>query len=82
MQISPPQAGGYGSEETFPWIEKSVKVEPDCNMWKQVEYDTARHLYGAIREDIPFPVKNSEALEVVRVTEIVKNQNKQFNWKE
>lgn len=77
----PPLAGGYGNEEIIPWVEKNVKVEPDTNMWEQVEIDIARHLYRAIRENIPFPVKNSEALEVVRVTEIVKNQNRQFKWK-
>ena len=76
----PPLVGGYGHEEKFPWFEKTVKVEPDTNMWEQVEIDIARHLYRAIRENIPFPVKNSEALEVVRVTEMVKKQNPQFNW--
>jgi len=77
----PPLSGGYGNEEKFPWIEKTVKVQPDTNMWEQVEIDIARNLYNAIRRNIPFPVKNSEALEVVRITEMVKNQNPQFNWK-
>ena len=78
----PPLEGGYGHEEKFPWIEKMVKVKPDTNMWEQVEKDLALHLYRAIREDIPFPIKNSEGLEVVRITEIVKEQNKQFSWKQ
>jgi len=51
-------------------------------MWTQVEFDIARHLYRAIRKNIPFPVANAEALEVVKVTGLVKNQNRQFKWKQ
>lgn len=70
------------AEPELPWIEETRKVEPDTSMWDQVEIDIARHLYRAIRENIPFPIKNSEALEVVRITGIVKKQNPQFNWLE
>ena len=70
------------AEPELPWIEETRKVEPDTSMWDQVEIDIARHLYRAIRENIPFPIKSSEALEVVRITGIVKKQNPQFNWLE
>ncbi len=76
----PPTIGGYGNDEKFPWIEKDVKVEPSTNIWTQVEIDIARHLYRAIRENIPFPITNAQAFEVVRITELVKKQNPQFNW--
>jgi len=62
------------------WIEENRKVEPDTNMWEQVEIDIARHLYSAIRMNIPFPVTSAQALEVVRITGIVKKQNPKFNW--
>lgn len=78
----PPQSGGYGEEETIPWIEKTVAVTPDTNMWELVKDRTVLHLFDAIRREIPFPVTNAEAFEVVRVTEIVKRQNSQFRWKE
>lgn len=68
------------ADQELPWIEETRKVEPETSMWDQVEIEIALHLYLAIRENIPFPIKNSEALEVVRVTEIVKKQNPQFNW--
>ena len=76
----PPVIGGYGSEEKLPWIQKTVKVEPDTNVWEQVEIDIAKHLYNAIRLNIPFPITNAQALEVVRITELVKKQNRHFNY--
>ncbi len=72
--------GAMWADEKLPWIEETRPVEPDTSMWDQVEIETAQHLYGAIRDNIPFPVKNADALEVVRITELVKKQNPQFNW--
>ncbi|HBC88480.1 MAG TPA: gfo/Idh/MocA family oxidoreductase [Lentisphaeria bacterium] len=76
----PPPGGGLGADEDFHWIQKTVKVEPEGDMWELVEFEIARHLYSAIRENVPFPVVNADALEVVRVTEAVKKQNPHFNW--
>jgi len=70
------------AEQELPWIDETRKVEPDTNMWEQVEIEIARHLYRAICENIPFPVTSEQALEVVRITELVKKQNPQFNWKQ
>jgi predicted dehydrogenase len=68
------------SDPELPWIEETRKAEPDTNMWEQVEIEIAARLYDAIRNNVPFPVKSSDALEVVRITEIVKKQNPQFKW--
>ncbi len=68
------------AEQELPWIEETRKVEPDTNMWDQVEIEIANHLYNALRKNIPFPVSSAQALEVFRVSEIVKKQNPQFNW--
>lgn len=68
------------ADEKLPWIEETRAVTPSRSLWEQVEVELARHLFEAIRNDIPFPIKNSEGLEVVRITEIVKQQNPQFNW--
>lgn len=70
----------YAAEQDLPWIEETRTVDPDTNMWDHVEIEIARHLFEAIRNDVPFPVKNADALEVVRITEIVKTQNPQFRW--
>jgi len=64
------------------WIEETRKVEPDTNMWAQVEIELALHLYRAMRMNIPFPITSEQAFEVVWVTERVKKQNPQFNWKQ
>ena len=68
------------AETELPWIEEVRDVTPDTNMWTHVEIALANHLYDALRKDIPFPIKNVDALEVVRISEIVKQQNPQFDW--
>ncbi|AHF90716.1 oxidoreductase [Opitutaceae bacterium TAV5] len=76
-----PQPGQrWNSDPLLPWVEETRPVEPEGNMWEQVEVEIARHLHSALRLGIPFPVKNADALEVVRITEIVKKQNPQFSW--
>jgi len=70
----------WTTDGALPWIEEVRPVVPATNLWNQVEIELARHLFEAIRNGIPFPVKNADALEVVRLTEIVKNQNPRFNW--
>jgi predicted dehydrogenase len=68
------------ADQELPWIEEIRKVEPDTNMWDYVEIELAKHLHNALRNNIPFPIKSSDALEVFRITEIVKKQNPQFKW--
>ncbi len=70
------------AEQNLPWIEETRPVEPDTHMWAQVEIELARHLYNALRNGIPFPIRNSDALEVARISEIVRKQNPQFHWAE
>jgi predicted dehydrogenase len=77
---SPPLTGGYGNEEEIPWCEETRTVEPAVNMWDHVEVAIARHLYWALREGVPFPVANADALEVGRIIGLVKEQNSQFKW--
>lgn len=77
---TPLLGGSMSAEQDLPWIEETRQVEPGTSLWTQVEIELVRHLYHAIRDGIPFPVKNADALEVVRITEMVKQQNPQFNW--
>jgi len=68
------------AEQDLPWTEEIREVTPDTNMWAHVEIEIARHLYDALRNDVPFPIENADALEVVRITEVVREQNSQFAW--
>ncbi|MBM4084710.1 MAG: Gfo/Idh/MocA family oxidoreductase [Planctomycetes bacterium] len=77
---SPPLTGGFGHEEEIPWRQETIAVEPAVNMWEYVEVATAQHLYKALREGVPFPVANADALEVARIIGLVKDQNAQFKW--
>jgi scyllo-inositol 2-dehydrogenase (NADP+) len=77
---TPALGASLAAEESLPWIEETRPVEPAANMWDQVEIEIARHLFEAMRNGVPFPVKNADALEVVRITEVVKRQNPQFPW--
>jgi hypothetical protein len=47
-------------------------------MWDHVEVAIVRHLYRALRQGVPFPIANADALEVVRIIGLVKEQNPQF----
>ena len=65
----------YRNPETLHWIEKTFPVGPDNDDNISTIY---RHIYNAIRKGIPYRVKTEEAVEVVRVTELVRQQNKKF----
>jgi predicted dehydrogenase len=78
---SPPLTGGFGHEETIPWRQETVAVEPAGPMYVLVEVAIARHLYRALREGVPFPIANADALEVSRIIGLVKEQNPQFKFK-
>ena len=77
---SPPLSGGHWSDAELPWCEETGPVQPDTNMWVYVEVETARHLYRAVREGVPFPIANADALEVSRIIQVIKSQNPEFQW--
>lgn len=79
--VETPRVGeSVSAEDSLPWINEERRVIPEGDMWSQVEDSMAKHLYKALREGVRFPVKNAEALEVLRVTSLVKRQNPQFAW--
>ncbi|HEY3329026.1 MAG TPA: Gfo/Idh/MocA family oxidoreductase [Capsulimonadaceae bacterium] len=77
---SPAVGQAMCAEPELPWIVETRQVAPETNMWEHVEIEIVRHIYNALRCDVPFPVKSSEGLEVVRITELIKKQNPQFSW--
>ncbi len=72
---NPPLEGGFGGSCAPKWIRKTIMVEPENGYTVS---DLYHHLYLAIRENVPFPIRTEEAFEVVRVTELVKKQNPAF----
>lgn len=72
---TPPLNGSFGGSTPIKWVRKTIMVEPSN---KANANDIYHHLYMAIREGVPFPVKLEEAFDVVRWTERVKLQNPDF----
>lgn len=68
------------AERELPWVEQTRAVEPATSLWDQVEIEMARHMFDSLRNQIPFPVTSEQAMEVLRITQIVKQQNPQFAW--
>ena len=77
---TPPLGGAHWRDMDLPWRDETQQVEPDTSMWVYVEIETAHHLYRAIREGVPFPIANADALEVSRIIQVVKSQNPEFKW--
>ena len=75
---TPPLNGSFGGTAQPKWIRKTIMVEPSN---KATVNDIYHHLYLALREGVPFPIKPEEALEVVRTTEKIKLQNPAFKVK-
>ena len=78
--VTPVPGNTLNADRELPWIEETRDVVPGVSLWTHVEVEIARHLHAAIREGVPFPVRNADALEVVRITEWVKKQNQEFAW--
>jgi scyllo-inositol 2-dehydrogenase (NADP+) len=70
---TPPAEGGFGSADGLVWIEESIPVAPSSG---DSVSDLYKYIYLNIREGQPFPVKNEEAFEVVRVTEMLRKSSK------
>lgn len=66
---NPPLNGTFGNSEVLNWIEIDIAVAPkakcnECDIWKP--------LYNTIRKGKMFPITIDEAIEVVRITELVR----------
>jgi predicted dehydrogenase len=66
---NPPLDGVFGNAEALAWVEKTIPVAPKAacdvhHIWKG--------LYEAIRKGKLYPITIDEAIEVVRITELVK----------
>jgi len=61
---TPPQEGGFGNPEKLLWIDTEFTAAPTSACTMDGIWD---HLYLAIRENQPFPVKLAEAVAVMKV---------------
>ena len=75
---TPPVDNSFQGSYELKWIRKTIMVEPANGYTVN---DIYHHLYLAIREGVPFPIKTEEALDVVRTTEKIKRQNPAFRQK-
>ena len=66
---TPPMDGSFSSGKGLVWIEREVPVAPASGATVN---DIYRHLYRAIREGVPFPIKNAEAFEVARIIALIR----------
>lgn len=72
---TPPLKGGFGGKVAPRWVRKTIMVEPS----NKYNLNSIYHeMYLAIREGKPFAVTMEEALEVVKVINMVKAQNPAF----
>ena len=72
----------WTEEVRLPWVTETRKVTPEGSIVDLVEKALADFLWKAVNGIAPFPVTGEQALEVVRITEIVKKQNPQYHWAE
>ena len=64
------KSGTFATQTPIEWIEKEYDLEGEnlSQMWT--------HLYKDFREGIPYPITDEEALEVIRVIAMIKNNTK------
>eukprot|EP00831_Metopus_contortus_P040298 TRINITY_DN3157_c0_g1_i2.p1 TRINITY_DN3157_c0_g1~~TRINITY_DN3157_c0_g1_i2.p1 ORF type:complete len:345 (-),score=41.66 TRINITY_DN3157_c0_g1_i2:657-1691(-) len=62
------------------WVEENRKISFSGDVVEYIDRELIRHLYKAIINGIPFPIKNADAFETVRIMQEIRKQNSQFNW--
>ena len=67
---TPALDAGFSSAKGMEWIEETIECNPASGVTLN---DIYKYVYLAIREGVEFPVKNEEAFEVARVTELIRN---------
>lgn len=66
-----PRTTGYGNAQAINWIEESIPVAPSNNYRMELAY---LYLYNAISGITPYPITIDTAVEVVRLTELLKKR--------
>ncbi|MEK6794560.1 MAG: Gfo/Idh/MocA family oxidoreductase [Spirochaetota bacterium] len=69
VKASPPMEGSFGNPDVLTWKEETIQASPAQPSNTDHIWD---HLHASIREGKKFPITMDEAVEVVRVADIVK----------
>lgn len=86
-----PHAGEvhFSPPDRIEWIDEHEVIQAgsgangmmDYSAWRKViEECEFAEAYRAIQEEVPYPVKNREALEVLEIMCKIKERNPQFQW--
>lgn len=62
------------------WVEENRKISFSDDVVEYIDRELIRHLYKTIINGVPFPIKNVDAFETVRIMQEIRKQNPQFNW--
>jgi len=62
----------FGSQEALPWVEETLSVDPSEPTDTTSIWDA---LYASLREDAPFPITLEQAVEVMRVVSLAKEDS-------
>lgn len=66
---TPAWDAGFSSTKGMEWIEETIACAPASGLCIN---DIYKFVYATVREGKPFPIKNEEAFEVARVTELIR----------
>lgn len=66
---TPAWDAGFSSTKGMEWIEETIACNPASGLTIN---DIYKFVYATVREGKPFPIKNEEAFEVARVTELIR----------
>ena len=66
---TPAWDAGFSSAKGMEWIEETIACSPASGLTIN---DIYKFVYATVRKGKPFPIKNEEAFEVARVTELIR----------
>ena len=66
---TPAWDAGFSSTKGMEWIEETIACAPASKLDMK---DIYKFVYATVREGKEFPIKNEEAFEVARVTELIR----------
>ena len=72
IRESPPFAGDFGSPDPLPWISETIAASHTVSLDTTSIWD---FLFEAVRHGTTFPITTDEAVEVVRISDYVKQNS-------
>lgn len=70
--VRTPPLGSFGTPETLSWIEEKIPVAPKAESGMELIWE---YLFLAIRENKPYPIPLSAAIETMRILSLVKKES-------